>query len=146
MLRRRIVWAALVVGIASCGGKVVVDGEPGSDEGTTDGSGGTTGTGDGGGVTTPTTTFTTTSTVTGTSCGGQICGTFCDPCASGCIGHCDGAGTCVSEVDGGTQCPPPSQVLDGVACGTEGFLCASDASCSGYLECLCGHWTLINPC
>lgn len=137
--------------LAGCGARVVADATADADAGTTSGTGGatTSTTGAMGGATTTTSTTTTTTITTGfEDCTGAMCGTYCEACFPECVpGHCDGAGTCVPEVFSEPPlCPPPDQVVSGVACDTEGAFCPSDASCSGYLQCRCGAWVLINPC
>jgi hypothetical protein len=84
----------------------------------------------------------------GFGCEGQVCGAFCEVCAPDCnLGFCDADGICRVQYEGDPdECPTPAQVVSGVACGLEGAFCPSDRSCSGFLLCMCGRWTLINPC
>lgn len=84
----------------------------------------------------------------GGGCEGQACGTPCEICPEGCGGgFCDLHGSCTPYFrDEPSPCPPVEEVVPGGACGPEGAWCASEQSCSGALSCICGAWTLINPC
>lgn len=119
--------ALVLVGIAACGGSVVVDGAP--DDGT-GGSGGTT-TGTTTGTTstvTTTTTVTTTSTVDPTTACQQFCDVMaklgCDPGGPSCVNDCAqsvvAAGICAGALQAVLECialnPPAGCNLPGPAC------------------------------
>jgi hypothetical protein len=91
-------------------------------------------------------------------CVGKPCGSDCAVCNDvECLeGECDDQESCRPWFEapncsggggsGGVGCPPADQVLPGVPCPQAKQWCPSESSCSGYLSCESGSWTLINPC
>jgi hypothetical protein len=74
-------------------------------------------------------------------------------CQCGSDPDCGGA-FCIPEelypevecFDGEPTCPPADEVVAGTPCAEECAWCESEASCSGFLMCVEGQWTLVNPC